>query len=108
MKTEIQMNPNPGRFDPRSEAEISIASDPARLWAILALLAMIAATSALAATHTVNVGPDAQHRFDPSTVTIQPGDTVQWVWKSLGHSVVSGNTNGDFGVPNGMFNSGLR
>lgn len=106
MKTEKQMHPTADGFDNLSD--LSTGSDPARLWAILALLAMIAATSALAETHTVNVGPESQHVFQPSTVNIQPGDTVQWIWKSSGHSVVSGSTSGDFGVHNGIFNSGLR
>src|SRR5688500_5095347 len=108
MKTETQMNPNPGSFETPSETEISTASDPTRLWAILAWIAMIAATSALAETHTVAVGPSALHVFQPTTVTIQPGDTVQWVWQSSGHSVVAGNTDGNVGIPTGMFNSGLQ
>ncbi len=105
MKTEQQMQPTGPSFDNPS---LSTPTDPARLWAILALIAMIAATSALAATHTVAVGPGGQHIFQPSTVTIQPGDTVQWVWNTSGHSVVSGNTDGASGVPNGMFNSSLQ
>src|SRR5688500_10161961 len=108
MKTETQMNPNPGSFETPSETEISTASDPTRLWAILALIAMIAATSALAETHTVAVGPAGQHVFQPTTVTIQPGDTVQWVWNSSTHTVTSGNTDGATGVPNGMFQSGVQ
>src|SRR5687767_12361699 len=106
MKTEIQMNPNPCSFERHSETEISTASDPARLWAILALLAMIAATSALAETHTVAVAPGGQHIFQPTTVTIQPGDTVQWVWNSSIHTVTSGSTDGATGAPDGMFQSG--
>src|SRR5687767_4215853 len=108
MKTELQMNPNPDSFERHSEREISAASDSARLWAIFALIAMIAATSALAETHTVAVAPGGQHIFQPATVTVQPGDTVQWVWNTSGHSVVSGNTDGASGVPDGMFNSALQ
>src|SRR5687768_4884735 len=108
MKTQAQPNPTASMFDHPSETEISTPGDPARLWAILALLAMVAATSALAETHTVAVGPGGQHIFQPSTVTIQPGDTVQWVWNTSGHSVVSGNTDGPSGIPNGMFNSTVK
>ena len=105
MKTEQMHRPTNG-FDHPSE--MTLASDPARLRAILALLAMIAVTSALAETHTVAVGPGGQHIFQPTTVTIQPGDTVQWVWNTSGHSVVSGNTDGATGIPDGRFNSGLQ
>src|SRR5688500_19030450 len=107
MKTEPQMQPTRPSFEDPSEA-FSPPTDPALLWAILALIAMIAATSALAETHTVAVGPGGQHIFQPATVTIQPGDTVQWVWNTSGHSVVSGNTDGASGVPDGMFNSALQ
>ena len=100
------MHPTADSFD--NPSEISTASDPARLWVILALLAMIAATSALAETHTVNVGPGGQHIFQPTTVTIQPGDTVRWVFITPGHTVTSGDTNGSTGVPDGKFHSGLR
>jgi plastocyanin len=106
MKTERQMYPHPNNFGDDSEATITTAGGSAFLWAILALLAMIAATSAFAETHTVNVGPESQHVFQPSTVTIQPGDTVEWIWKSSGHTVTAGNTNGDHGIPNGMFGTG--
>ena len=39
-------------------------------------------------------------------VTIQPGDTVRWVWDGFGHTVTSANP--DTGLANGLFNSGLR
>jgi hypothetical protein len=50
MKTEKQMS-----FD--SQSAIPTTSDPAWRWTILAWIAMIAVTSALAETHTVNMGP---------------------------------------------------
>lgn len=28
--------------------------------------------------------------FDPDSIVIQPGDTVQWIWASLSHTVTSG------------------
>jgi plastocyanin len=40
------------------------------------------------ATTTVEVGPGGQLVFEPEEVQIQPGDTVEWVWKSGGHNVV--------------------
>ena len=36
---------------------------------------------------TVAVGPGGNNVFDPETVYVQPGGTVQWVWKSGGHNV---------------------
>jgi plastocyanin len=44
----------------------------------------------LAGTTVVMVAPNGSLTFDPTTVTIQAGDTVAWVWASSGHSVVSG------------------
>lgn len=56
-----------------------------------------------AATVTVNVGMNGL-MFSPSSVSINAGDTVQWVWKSSGHSVTSGTPN----APTGQFNSGIQ
>src|SRR4029077_3608394 len=42
--------------------------------------------------------------FSPSTVTIHPGDQVKWTWASSGHSTTSGRP----GMPNGMWDSGVR
>ncbi|WP_353633431.1 plastocyanin/azurin family copper-binding protein [Halobacterium sp. NMX12-1] len=38
-------------------------------------------------TKTVQVGPNGQTVFDPETVYIQRGATVEWVWGSDGHNV---------------------
>lgn len=58
-----------------------------------------------AKTVTVQVGGDAPV-FTPGTVSIQPGDTVNWVWFSVGfnHSVTSGSN----GHPDGFFDSGIH
>src|SRR5262249_53787925 len=53
-------------------------------------------------THVVHVGPDGGFTFAPSSLTIQAGDTVRWVWSSGGHSVGSGsngNADGRFCSP---------
>ena len=42
--------------------------------------------------------------FYPSSVTIHPGDQVKWVWETSGHSTTSGRP----GMPNGIWNSGVR
>src|SRR5215831_19164721 len=59
--------------------------------------------SASAATINVTVGPNGELVFSPSSVTINPGDTVQWTWGSSGHS----STSGIPGAPNGIWNSGI-
>jgi plastocyanin len=54
------------------------------------------------AVHVVTVG-EGGFFFTPAQLTIPVGDTVQWVWKSSGHSVVSGtngNADGVFCSPN--------
>jgi plastocyanin len=38
-------------------------------------------------TETVAVGPGGNNVFDPDTVYIQRGATVEWVWESPGHNV---------------------
>ncbi len=72
--------------------------------ALAALLTLIAPIGR-AATFFVAVGGDAPV-FSPSTIKIQPGDTVNWVWESIGisHSVVSGVN----GHPDGLFDSGIH
>jgi len=43
-------------------------------------------------------------KFTPQNITIQPGDTVQWVWAFNGHSSTSGTP----GHPDGMWDSGVQ
>ena len=54
-------------------------------------------------TVTVTVG-NGGFFFSPSSVTIQPGDTVQWTWSSSGHSSTSGTP----GSPDGIWDSGVQ
>ncbi len=44
-------------------------------------------TDAKAATVTVEV---RNYRFEPSEVTIAPGDTVRWIWRAGAHTATSG------------------
>jgi plastocyanin len=69
---------------------------------IIALLLAFNSTAASAATVTVTVGNNC-FCFSPSSVTIHPGDTVQWTWSSTGHSSTSGTP----GSPNGLWDSGI-
>jgi plastocyanin len=55
-----------------------------------------------AATITVTVGNNC-FCFSPSSVTIHPGDTVQWTWSSSGHSTTSGTQC----TPNGLWDTGI-
>ena len=70
------------------------------------LLAVISTTAAVATTVTVQVAPGGDLSFSPGSVTIHPGDTVEWVWASggMGHSVTSGTNC----ASDGRFNSGLH
>lgn len=56
-----------------------------------------------AATVQVTVG-DGGTKFSPQSVSIQVGDTVEWDWKSSGHS----STSGVPGTPDGMWDSGVQ
>ena len=68
----------------------------------LAVLLLSARGIAMAATIHVDVGHD---EFVPRTVTIQPGDTVEWTWTTDHTSSV---TSGIYGVPNGLFDAGIH
>ncbi len=70
------------------------------LGATLVLLLSLAASSSAQTTHTVNLGSVT---FDPSSLTIQVGDTVEWVWVLGSHNVESGVG----GIHDGIFMSGL-
>jgi plastocyanin len=62
-------------------------------------------TSTLAGptTHTVHVGPQNTLVFSPKNLTIKAGDTVNWVWDSSFHSVVSGQVTSGVGTADGQF-----
>ncbi len=65
-----------------------------------ALLSML---SSKAATVQVQVGAGGL-KFSPQNVTIQVGDTIEWVWAKNGHSTTSGTP----GNPDGMWDSGVK
>jgi plastocyanin len=58
--------------------------------------------SAQATTFQVQVGMGGL-KFTPQNITINVGDTVQWVWVASGHSSTSGTP----GNPDGMWDSGI-
>ena len=47
--------------------------------------------AASAMTVDVTIGPNCELVFSPSSVTIHPGDQVNWTWGSSGHSTTSGS-----------------
>ena len=69
---------------------------------LITLLLAFYPTVASEATVTVTVANNCLC-FMPSSVTINPGDTVRWTWSSSGHSSTSGNP----GSPNGLWDSGI-
>jgi plastocyanin/6-phosphogluconolactonase (cycloisomerase 2 family) len=56
-----------------------------------------------ATTFQVQVGAGGL-KFTPASITIQPGDTIQWVWAANGHSTTSGTPNN----PDGLWDSGVQ
>ena len=60
--------------------------------------------AASATTFDVTVAPGGNLVFSPSSVTIRPGDQVRWTFSSAGHTTTSGSP----GMPNGIWDSGLR
>ena len=83
----------------------AIKSLSRRLAVLVAIIGPVVAfypTVGNAATITVTVGNNC-FCFSPATVTIHPGDTVQWSWASTGHSSTSGTP----GAPSGLWDSGI-
>jgi glucose/arabinose dehydrogenase len=75
-----------------------------RLGLGLLVIAALLGSHARAATVTVHVGPSGSMSFNPDPVSIQVGDTVQWVWDSSNHSVRSGTP----AQPTNVFSSGIH
>ncbi len=71
-----------------------------------ALLIVVLGSTAGAATVQVRVGVpfDGGYRVFPNIVFIHPGDTVEWIWRTRGHSVTSGSD----GIADGRFDSGIQ
>lgn len=53
----------------------------------LGVVFALAATTAMATTHQVN---QVGFTFDPDDITINVGDTVEWVWANNSHTVTNG------------------
>lgn len=57
---------------------------------------------------TVQVGPSSTFAYSPATQTINVGDSVNWVWSTIGitHSTTSGSCPGGICTPDGKWDSG--
>jgi plastocyanin len=92
-------------FKPALATTLAIGS-----WRLVLLLATAVSLMgypkpASAATVNVAVGYyGGLIEFLPSSVTIHPGDQVTWLWLTGFHSTTSGRP----GMPNGIWNSGVR
>src|SRR5262245_25053708 len=78
----------------------SVATRSATL--ILGALLTLCPALGHAATQTVMVGQGGFF-FVPSSVTIEQGDDVMWIWSATGHSSTSGTP----GTPSGFWDSGV-
>src|SRR6476661_10556988 len=80
----------------------AVGGRPINLAAVLGigLLLGFGPSPVSATTVTVMVGNGGLF-FSPSSVTIHPGDTVEWTWSSTGHSSTSGSP----GAPTGLWDS---
>src|SRR5262249_32055229 len=83
----------------------TLAIDSWRLVLLLATAVSLIGYPKAASAAYVRVGWYAGLiEFLPSSVTIHPGDQVQWIWFTGTHSITSGHR----GMPDGIFNSGVR
>jgi plastocyanin len=71
---------------------------------VVCCAALVPLLSSRAATIQVQVAPGGALTFTPKNVTIQVGDTVQWIWAASDHSSTSGTP----GHPDGMWDSGVQ
>ena len=74
-----------------------------KLALVLSSALLLPFLGATAATFQVQVGSGGL-RFNPASITIQPGDTIDWVWAANGHSTTSGTP----GNPDGLWDSGVQ
>ena len=65
---------------------------------------LLGAARVFGATFDVIVGPGFS--FNPSSVTIAPGDTVRWVWQGAAHTSTSNTNTGPEVWDSGILSSG--
>jgi 6-phosphogluconolactonase len=74
-----------------------------KLSLLLCAIVLLPLVGARATTFQVQVGAGGL-KFKPASITVAPGDTVQWVWAADGHSSTSGTP----GNPDGLWDSGVQ
>ena len=74
-----------------------------RVLGLSAALLFFLGQASFAKTWVVYVGSGGDN-FSPKTITIEPGDKIEWSWDSSFHSTTSGTP----GNPSGMWDSGLH
>jgi hypothetical protein len=61
------------------------------------MLFLTLSNASSAKTIQVTVAPNNNLVFQPSSITLNVGDTVQWVWSGSNHSTTSGTCSGGGG-----------
>ena len=102
----MKTNPQAGENAPLRH-RYSRSSNRALCLSWLATLLLATGGTAMAATVHVQVGGGGP-TYTPFSVTIQPGDTVQWDWALNTPLHGSSVTSGIDGTPDGLFDSGIR
>ena len=74
-----------------------------RVLGLSAALLFFLSQASFAKTLVVYVGSGGDN-FSPKTITIEPGDKIEWNWDSSFHSTTSGTP----GNPSGMWDSGVH
>ena len=74
-----------------------------RVLGLSAALLFFLGQASFAKTLVVYVGSGGDN-FSPKTITIEPGDKIEWNWDSSFHSTTSGTP----GNPSGMWDSGVH
>ena len=74
-----------------------------RVLGLSAALLFFLSQASFAKTFVVYVGSGGDN-FSPKTITIEPGDKIEWNWDSSFHSTTSGTP----GNPSGMWDSGVH
>ena len=74
-----------------------------RVLGLSAALLFFLSEPSFAKTEKVYVGSGGDN-FSPKTITIEPGDKIEWEWDASFHSTTSGTP----GNPSGMWDSGVH
>lgn len=65
-------------------------SSPLRISITVAAVAVSVVTAATVHANSIHEVNQVEFAFDPRKITVEPGDTVRWIWSSGFHTVTSG------------------